>query len=220
MSEEVILNQQEVKKLLGKFYDEDKHYNAILSAYDDTYAASNPALKIAVEGFDYEIEHGLITTVVKLDVNASDFIDELEAFGKIYNQHVDRFKSLSMYNTLVNKYGFTESDYNNSNFEAIHHYMSDNSDDECNFHLYVTLQEEFRLTENHVEQFSQEGYANLYSNSFKILDTNEHITPKLMSELGLGSLLVSEESSELQLYFDIEVDGKGSAYVEASMTCD
>ena len=220
MSEEVILNQREVKELLGKFYDEDKHYNAILSAYDDTYAASNPALKIAVEGFDYEIEPGLITTIVKLNVNASDFIDELEAYNKIYNQHVDRFKSLSMYDTLVNKYGFTESDYINQNFEAIDNYMSDNSDDEFKFHLYVTLQEEFRLTENHVEQFSQEGYANLYSKSFKILDTNEHITPKLMSELGLGGLMVSEESSELQLYFDLEVDGKGSAYAEASITCD
>ena len=220
MSEEVILNQREVKELLGKFYDEDKHYNAILSAYDDTYAASNPALKIVVEGFDYEIEPGLITTVVKLNVNASDFIDELEAYNKIYSQHFDRFKSLSMYDTLVNKYGLTESDYNNSNFEAIDNYMSDNSDDEFKFHLYVTLQEEFRLTEDHVEQFSQEGYANLHSSSFKILNTNEHITPKLMSELGLGGLLVSEESSELQFYFDLEVEGNGSAYVEASITCD
>ena len=220
MAEEVTLNQQEVKELLGEFYDENKHYVVSLEAHDDTYAASNPALKIEVEGFDYKIEPGLITTVVKLDVNASDFIDELEAYNKIYNQHVDRFKSLSMYDTLVNKYGFTESDYNNQKFEAIDNYMSDNSDDEFNFHLYATLQEEFRLTEDNVEKLMQDGYSDIYSKSFKILNTNEHITPKLMSELGLGGLMIAEESNELRFYFDLEVDGKGSAYVDASMSCD
>lgn len=220
MSGEIVLNQQEVKELLGEFYDESKHYEVSLTAYDDTYAASNPALRIEVEGFDYKIEPGLITTVVKLDVNASDFIDELGTFDKIYNQHFDRFKSLSMYDTLVNKYGFTESDYINQNFESINNYMGDNADDEYTFHLYVTLQEEFRLTEDNVEKLMQDGYSDIYSKSFKILNSNEHITPKMMSELGLGGLIVAEESAELQFYFDLEVDGKGSAYVEVNMSCD
>lgn len=219
MSEEVVLNQQEVKELLGEFYDENKHYNVNLSALDDIYAASNPALRIEVEGFDYEIDLGLITTVVKLDIDASDFIDELEAYNKIYNQNFDQFKSLSMYDTLVNKYGFTESDYNNRNFEAIDNYIEDH-DDELNFHLHVTLQEEFRLTEDHIERLLKEGYTNIFSKSYKILNIDEHIMPKMISELGLGGLLVSNESDELQLYFDIEASGWGSVYAEASISCE
>lgn len=220
MSEEAVLSRPEVKELLGEFYDQNKHYNVRLTADDDFDAESSPALKIKVEGFDYQAELGLIKAGVKLDVDASDFIDELEACNKIYNQHFDRFKELSMYETLVNKYGLTESDYNNGNFEAIDNYMRDNSDNEYNFRLYVTLQEEFRLTEDNVESLLQDGHANLYSNSFKILSTDPHITPKMMSELGLSGSMVSEQSAELQVYFDMEVDGNGSAYVEASMSCN
>lgn len=220
MAEEVTLNQQEVKELLGEFYDENKHYTVSLRAHDDTYAASNPALKIEVEGLDYKVEPGLITTVVKLDVNASDFIDELDAWDKIFNQHFDRIKTLSMFDTLTNKYGLTESDYNNQNFESIKNYIFDNTDEEFRFYLYVTLQEEFRLTEDNVEKLIQDGYSDIYSKSFKILNTDEHIIPKLMSELGLGGLMVSEESAELQFYFDLEVEGKGSAYVDGHMSCD
>lgn len=220
MSGDTILNRPEVKELLGKFYDESKHYKVSLTAQDDTYAASSPALRLEIVGFDYQVEPGLIKTAIKLDVNASDFIDELEAYDKIYNQSFDRLKSLSMYDTLVNKYGLTESDYNNGNYEAIDNYMSDNADDEYRFYLYATLQEEFRLTEENIEQLSQDGCSGVYSNSFKILNVDEHITPKMMSELGLGGLMVSEESAELQVYFDMEVDGKGSAYVEVNMSCD
>lgn len=220
MSEETVLSRPEVKELLGEFYDANKHYNVRLTADDDFDAESSPALKIKVEGFDYQAELGLIKAGVKLDVDASDFIDELEACNKIYNQHFDRFKELSMYDTLVNKYGLTESDYNNGNFEAIDNYMRDNSDNEYNFRLYVTLQEEFRLTEDNVESLLQDGHANLYSNSFKILSTDAHTTPKMMSELGLSGSMVSEQSAELQVYFDMEVDGNGSAYVEASMSCN
>lgn len=220
MSEEAVLSRPEVKELLGEFYDQNKHYNVRLTADDDFDAESSPALKIKVEGFDYQAELGLIKAGVKLDVDASDFIDELEACNKIYNQHFDRFKELSMYDTLVNKYGLTESDYNNGNFEAIDNYMRDNSDNEYNFRLYVTLQEEFRLTEDNVESLLQDGHANLYSNSFKILSTDAHTTPKMMSELGLSGSMVSEQSAELQVYFDMEVDGNGSAYVEASMSCN
>jgi len=220
MSGDTILNRQEVKELLGKFYDENKYHKASLTAQDDTYAALSPALRLEIVGFDYQVEPGLIKTVTKLDVNASDFIDELEAYDKIYNQSFDRLKSLSMYDTLVNKYGLTESDYNNGNFEAIDNYMSDNADDEYRFYLYATLHEEFRLTEENVEQLSQDGYADICANSFKILNIEEHITPKMMSELGLSSSMVSEQSTELQFYFDEEVDGKGSAYVEVSITCD
>src|SRR5699024_703748 len=220
MSGDTILNRQEVKELLGKFYDENKYHKASLTAQDDIYAALSPALRLEIVGFDYQVEHGLIKTVTKLDVNASDIIDELVAYDNIYNQSFDRLKSLSMYDTLVNKYGLTESDYNNGNFEAIDNYMSDNADDEYRFYLYATLHEEFRLTEENVEQLSQDGYADICANSFKILNIEEHITPKMMSELGLSSSMVSEQSTELQFYFDEEVDGKGSAYVEVSITCD
>lgn len=220
MSGDTLLNRQEVKELLGKFYDESKHYKVSLTAQDDTYAASSPALRLEIVGFDYQVEPGLIKTATKLDVNSSDFIDELEAFDKIYNQHFDRLKSLSMYDTLVNKYGLTESDYNNGNYEAIDNYMSDNADDEYRFYLYATLQEEFRLTEENIEQLFQDGCSGVCAKSFKILNTDEHIIPKMMSELGLGDLMVSEESAELQVYFDEEVDGKGSAYVEVNMSCD
>lgn len=220
MSGDTILNRQEVKELLGKFYDESKHYKVSLTAQDDTYGESSPALRLEIVGFDYQVEPGLIKTATKLDVNASDFIDELEVYDKIYNQSFDRLKSLSMYDTLVNKYGLTESDYNNSNFEAIDNYMSDNADDEYRFYLYATLHEEFRLTEENVESLLQDGHADICANSFKILNTEAHIIPKMMSELGLSGSMVSEQSTELQAYFDEEVDGKGSAYVEVNMSCD
>lgn len=225
MGEEITLNQQEVKELLGEVYDEDKHYDVRLTALDDTFP-SKPALQIKVEGFDYKVEPGLITTVVKLDVDSSDFIESndftegLNAYNRIYKQTYDRLKSLSMYDTLVNKYGLTKSDYIKQNYEAIENYINDNSDDELKLYVYVTLQEEFRLTEDHIERLSQEGRANLFSKSYKILNIDEHITPKMISELGLSDLLVSEEGAELQVYFDNNARGWGSTYAEVTMSCE
>lgn len=217
MAEQIKLNQQDFKELLGKFYNEDANYSLDIVAYDDTYAASNPALKIEVEDLDYIVEPGEITTAVKLYVNASDFVDELNTWDKIYHQPIEKIQSLSIYDKLIKEYGFKDEDYLDGNFEALNNYLFDH-DEETDFHLSVTVKENFKLTAPEV--FDDPSYINIYEASYQVLNASERVTPNIINELGLSGQLVEEESRMLDDYFNIEFNEEKRAYVDVDMKID
>lgn len=217
MAEQIELKQPEFKELLGKFYDEDKHYSLTMTAFDDSYHESNPALKIETEDLDYVVEPGEITTAVKLYVNSSDFLTELNTWNKIYHQPIEKIQSLSMYDKLVKEYGFKDQDYLDGNFEALDDYLFDH-DEETDFHLSFTVKEKFNLTAPEV--FDNPSYIGVYETSYQIVDASERVIPNIINELGLSGQLIEEESREFKGYLDVEYDGERRAYVNVDMKID
>lgn len=220
MGEEVVLNQQEVKELLGKFYNDDKRYNVSLNVSDNTYTASNPALRLIGKNFQYGVEPGGISTHVELDIDASEFVSEFKICDKVYGTPIDKIKSLSVYDTLVKDYGFKDQEFIDGNHDTLRDYIDDHQEEEYKFILNASLQENFALDEDSLQRLEERGSTDIIVKSLNLFNTSENFTPNIISELGLGGQLVEEETLILKDYFDLEVEDFSTPFTTVVAQCD
>jgi len=192
--------QQDVKTVLGKYYDEDANYDirvlidasGILFDFDELEC-------------DEEYGEGGARFTSRLEINADIFFAESYSTSELY-QPLDKIKKLSMYKELVDEYGFDDDEYlNGSTYnEALEDYISDvrvNNDQ----YLDIILQEDMQLDENALKELEEDGETRIYTFDAKILKIEPKNIPSIIEELDVVDDMLTQAKAEYEELFKIRI---------------
>lgn len=192
-------NQQDIKTLLGEYYDEDARYRIMLNI-----DSSGILFDFTVLGTDEQYEEGGARFTSRIEINAKDFFNLVYSESDIYHQPLDKIKKLSMYKELVNKYGFDDNAYLEGNTDALMDYYEEvvSSNDQ---YFNIILQEDVQLDESQLQNLEEDGETRVLTVDCKVLKVESKQTPLIIEELGLLDDLLTLAKEEYEDLFKIRI---------------
>lgn len=181
----VMTLQQEIKTILGPYYDENARYqfihkdtqysvDVINGAWDENDVAEGELLRSTIPRF-------------AIYQKPADFIDD----DWIFKQPLNKIKNLSVYDKLVKHYGFNDEDYLNGNTEALENYYRDVIKDfECCVQFY--LREYFEFTEESHQALKENNVCLLKARGFKIEKVKCLDFPEMFEELDIVDKILAK----------------------------
>ena len=187
-------NQQDIKTLLGKYYDEDAGYRMMIS--EDS---SGLLFDFKVLATDEQYEEGAARFTSRMEIDIDGFLKLSYSESDIYHQPLDKIKKLSMYKELVNEYGFDDNAYLEGNAEALKDYYSDViSDDQL---INIILQEDMQLDESQLQYLEEDGKTRILTVNSKILKVESKQTPLILEELNFLDDMLAQAKEEFEDLF-------------------
>lgn len=177
-------SQVEFKTFLGSYYEEDANYR-----FD--YEAPSYGSHISVEevgGGDNDIAEGEMIVPVVLNITVDTFHPGFMSEKWFLNQPLDKIKKSSMYDKLVETYGFNDDDYLNGNTEALRDFYGDirsTMNYRLKSGLKLYLKQYYILTENSVQDLEESGQCLLEARGFDISKIEGLNIPEIFAELDI-----------------------------------
>lgn len=192
--------QQDVKTVLGKYYDEDTNYDIYVNIDSSGLLFDFDELEC-----DEEYGEGSARLTSRFEINADIFFAESYSTSELYRQPLDKIKKLSMYKELVDEYGFDDAEYLDATYnEALEDYISDvrvNNDQ----YLDIVLQEDMQLDENALKELEEDGETRIYTFDSKILKVEPKNIPSIIEELDVVDDMLTQAKAEYEKLFEIRI---------------
>lgn len=208
--------QQDVKTVLGKYYDENANYDIYPNIDSSGILFDFDELEC-----DEEYGEGGARLTSRLEINADIFFSESYSKSEWYRQPLDKIKKLSMYKELVDEYGFDDAEYlDGSTYnEALENYYDDvrfNNEQ----YLDIILQEDMQLDEDALKELEENGETRIYTFDAKILKIEPKNIPSIIEELDLVDDMLTQAKAEYEEFFKIRIADENLAINDVTIYKD
>jgi len=207
-------NQQDVKTVLGKYYDENANYDI-----DVNIDPSGVAFDFDELECDEEYGEGEARLTSRYEIDADIFFYESYPMTGWYPPSLDKIKKLSMYKELVDEYGFDDDEYLDGNNEALWDYYTDvlRKTEQC---FDITFYEDMQLDEDLLKALEESGQTRFLTFDAKILKIEPKNIPSIIEELDLVDDMLTQAKAEYEEFFEIRIADEDQAMHHVTITKD
>lgn len=206
--------QQDVKTVLGKYYDENANYDI-----DVNIDPSGVAFDFDELECDEEYGEGEARLTSRYEIDADIFFYESYPMSGWYPPSLDKIKKSSMYKELVDEYGFDDAEYLDGNNEALWDYYTDvlRKTDQ---YFDITFYEDMQLDEDLLKALEESGQTRFLTFDAKILKIKPKNIPSIIKELDLVDDMLTKAKAEYEEFFKIRIADEDQAMHHVTITKD